>query len=134
MYTRDEYRQMADEANAQSKKLQIVQETKEVPIYNDEGEIIGYETIVVDEHLEIVDNPENFARRFFNTSLGYVSREVHNLTGKPEDFINDTLPQLQEGIPIITYNADGSQNRDVNVTAEFIQECKQQKLKDFYGG
>ena len=63
-----------------------------------------------------------------------MSREVHNLTGKPEDFINDTLPQLQEGIPIITYNADGSQNRDVNVTAEFIQECKQQKLKDFYGG
>ena len=173
LYTDDDYFRMANEANAEGKKLVKVQEEREyevevlewekkiieVPIYNDEGEIIGYEEKEVDdytkpiinpetgeqayhtetrtelvEYLEIQDNPENFARRFFNTSLGYVSREVHNLTGKPEDFINDTLPQLQEGIPIITYNADGSQNRDVNVTAEFIQECKQQKLKDFYGG
>lgn len=86
------------------------------------------------ERLEIVDNPDNFARKFFPTSLGYVSRVVHNLTGKEEDFLNDTLPSLVVGeAKIITYNADGTQNRDVVVTSQFIQDCKNQKLIDFYG-
>ena len=85
------------------------------------------------ERLEIVDNPDNFARKFFPTSLGYVSRVVHNLTGMEEDFLNDTLNHLTVGYPIITYNADGTQNRQVAVTAEFIEECKRQKEKDFYG-
>lgn len=181
LYTDKEYSDLACEANAEGKKLIKVQEeveyevtvlewekkTIEVPIYNEEGEIIGYETIEVDdytkpimieivdpetgetilvqkshqetrtkivERLEIVDNPENFERCFFETSLGYVSRVVHNLTGKEEDFLNDTLNYLLVGYPIITYNADGTQNRGVNVTEQFLQECKQQKERDFYGG
>ena len=85
------------------------------------------------EKLEIVDNPENFARKFFPTSLGYVSRVVHNLTGMEEDFLNDTLNHLTVGYPIITYNADGTQNRNVQVTQQFIDECKTQKEIDFYG-
>jgi len=85
------------------------------------------------EKLETVDNPDNFARKFFNTSLGYVSRVVHNLNDKTEDFLNDTLPSLEVGVPIITYNADGTQNRDVAVTEQFINDCKLQKKKDFYG-
>ncbi len=185
LYTDDDYFRLACQANAEGKKLIKVQEeidvpfevyeyekkTIQVPIYNDEGEIIGYEekevddltkpimveetiinpetgeeeTILVHKHhteyrkeiverLEIVDNPENFQRCFFNTSLGYVSRTVHNLNGKTEDFLNDTLPALQTGIPIITYNADKTQNVGVIVTDEFLDECKQQKYKDFYGG
>ena len=86
------------------------------------------------ERLEIVDNPDNFARKFFNTSLGYVSRVVHNQNGNTEDFLNDTLPSLVVGeAKIITYNADGTQNRNVQVTQQFIDECKAQKEKDFYG-
>lgn len=180
LYTDKEYSDMAVQANTEGKKLIKVQEEVQVPyevyeyekkiiqvpVYNDEGEIIGYEDKEVDdltkpvmveetdpetgetilvhkhhteyrteiqEHLEIVDNPDNFARRFFNTSLGYVSREVHNQDGKIEDFLNDTLPSLNAGTPIITYNADGTQNIGVIVTDAFIDECKQQKYKDFYG-
>lgn len=185
LYTDDDYFNMACQANEEGKKLIKVQEEIDVPfevyeyekkiiqvpIYNDKGEIIGYEekevddltkpimveetiinpetgeeeTILVHKHhteyrkeiverLEIVDNPENFQRCFFNTSLGYVSRTVHNLNGKTEDFLNDTLPALQTGIPIITYNEDKTQNVGVIVTEEFLDECKQQKYKDFYGG
>lgn len=85
------------------------------------------------ERLEIVENPDNFTRKYFNTSLGYVSRVVHNLTGQTEDFLNDTLNYLQVGYPIITYNADGTQNRNVLVTEQFLEECKKQKEMDFYG-
>ena len=180
LYDDKMYADMAVQANAEGKKLIKVQEeiqvpyevlewnkkTIEVPIYNEEGEIIGYDEKEVDdytkpimieivdpetgekiwvqkshqetrteivEHLEIVDNPENFARKFFNTSLGYVSRVVHNLTGQEEDFLNDTLNYLTVGYPIITYNADGTQNRNVLVTQQFIDECKAQKERDFYG-
>ena len=114
------------------------------PIMIDEINPITGETIKVQKHhtetrtkwverLEIVDNPDNFTRKFFNTSLGYVSRVVHNLTGQKEDFLNDTLNYLTVGYPIITYNADGTQNRNVQVTQQFIDECKAQKERDFYG-
>lgn len=75
---------------------------------------------------------ETFAKNFFNTSLGYVSRVVH-FADHTENFLSDILPILEEGVKIITYNADGTQNKNVIVTQQFIQECKQQKLKDFYG-
>ena len=123
LYDDKMYADMAVQANAQGKKLIKVQEereyevtvlerekkTIEVPIYNEEGEIIGYESIEVDdytkpimievvdpetgekiwvqkshqetrteivEYLDIVDNPENFERCFFATSLGYVKRKA----------------------------------------------------------
>lgn len=76
---------------------------------------------------------EQFAKDFFNTSLGYVSRKVHMKDGSVKDFLSDILPLLQADVPIITYNIDGSQNVGVLVTVEFIEECKQQVLLDFYG-
>lgn len=76
---------------------------------------------------------EQFAKDFFETSLGYVSRKVHMKDGSVKDFLTDILPLLQVDVPIITYNADGTQNKDVAVTLQFIDECKQQVLKDFYG-
>ena len=76
---------------------------------------------------------EQFARDFFNTSLGYVRRKVHMKDGSIKDFLSDILPLLQENVPIITYNVDGTQNTGVLVTAQFIEECKQQVLIDFYG-
>ena len=130
------------EPTGETQEIEVDDYTK--PIMIDEIDPITGETIKVQKHhtetrtkwverLEIVDNPDNFARKFFNTSLGYVSRVVHNLTGQKEDFLNDTLNYLTVGYPIITYNADGTQNRQVAVTAEFIEECKRQKEKDFYG-
>jgi hypothetical protein len=173
LYTDKEYSDKACEANAQGKKLIKVQEereyevevlewekkTIEVPIYNEEGEIIGYESIEVDdytkpiidaetgeqkyhietrteivEYLEIVDNPENFARCFFNTSLGYVRRKAFvKETGEYKDFLADMLAGMEVGQKIITYNQDLQPSFQL-VTAEFIQECKDQYNNDFYGG
>ena len=76
---------------------------------------------------------EQFAREFFNTSLGYVRRKVNMKDGSTKDFLTDILSLLQVGVPIITYNADKTQNTNVLVTEKFINECKQQLLIDFYG-
>ena len=76
---------------------------------------------------------ERFRKEFFNTSLGWVSRKVHMQDGSIKDFLTDILPLLQENVPIITYNIDGTQNKDVMVTEQFLGECKQQVLIDFYG-
>ena len=130
------------EPTGEEQPIEVDDYTK--PIMIDEIDPITGETIKVQKHhtetrtkwverLEIVDNPDNFARKFFPTSLGYVSRVVHNLTGMEEDFLNDTLNHLTVGYPIITYNADGTQNRNVQVTQQFIDECKTQKEIDFYG-
>ena len=76
---------------------------------------------------------EQFAKDFFNTSLGYVRRKVHMKDGSIKDFLTDILPLLQVNVPIITYSIDGTQNVGVMVTEQFIQECKQQLMIDFYG-
>jgi hypothetical protein len=61
--------------------------------------------------------------------------------GSIKDFLSDILPLLQTDIPIITYNEPDftkdelpTQNTNVIVTEDFINECKQQVLIDFYGG
>ena len=76
---------------------------------------------------------QEFLASFFNTSLGWVSRKVHMKDGSIKDFLSDILPLLQIDVPIITYNIDGTQNVGVKVTSQFIEECKQQVLIDFYG-
>lgn len=181
LYTDKEYSDKACEANALGKKLIKVQEereyevtvlewekkTIEVPIYNEEGEIIGYESIEVDdytkpimieivdpetgekiwvqkshqetrteivEYLDIVDNPENFKRNFFNTSLGYVRRKPYvKGTKEYKDFLSDMLAGMEIGQQIITYTEDLQPNL-VQVTQEFLNECKAQYNRDFYGG
>lgn len=172
LYTDKEYSDRACEANAQGKKLIKVQEereyevtvlewekkTIEVPIYNEEGEIIGYESIEVDdytkpiidpetgeqkyhieirteivEYLEIVDNPENFERCFFETSLGYVKRKAFiKGTGEFKDFLSDMLAGMVVGQPILVYDRELNQSQAI-VTEEFKQECAAQYNRDFYG-
>ena len=180
LYTDKEYSDKACEANVLGKKLIKVQEereyevtvlewekkTIEVPIYNEKGEIIGYESIEVDdytnpimievidaetgekiwvqkshqetrteivEYLEIVDNPENFQRNFFNTSLGYVRRKPYvKVTKEYKDFLSDMLAGMEVGQQIITYTEDLQPNL-VQVTQEFVDDCKAQYNRDFYG-
>ena len=74
-----------------------------------------------------------FNRQFFNTSLGYVRRAVTMQDGSKKDFLSDILPLLAPGVPVLTYTRDLVQSR-VIVTEQFINECKQQVLIDFYGG
>lgn len=89
---------------------------------------LGYTEEEIEEQKQ-----EQFAHDFFNTSLGYVRRKVNMKDGSVKDFLSDILPLLQADVPIITYNADGTQNTNVLVTNEFIDECKAQMLNDFYG-
>lgn len=179
-YTDKQYSDMAVQANALHKKLIKVQEVKEVPyevyeyekkiievpIYNDDGEIIGYEDKEVDdltkpimveeidpetgetilvhkhhteyrnetfEHLEIVDNPENFDRCFFKTSLGYIRRKPFvKGTGEYKDFLSDMSAGLVIGQPIIVYDKNLNQSVAL-VTEQFKQECLEQYNKDFNG-
>ena len=81
-----------------------------------------------------------FNEEFFNTSLGYIRRKVTMKDGSTKDFLTDILPLLQTDVPIISYDKPDfttgempKQNTDKLVTEEFINECKQQVLKDFYG-
>ena len=76
---------------------------------------------------------EQRTKEFFNTSLGFIKRKVSMLTGETRDFLFDIKPTLAVGVPIITYNLDGTQNTNVLVTKEFLDECDKQIYKDFYG-
>ncbi|MBR6099418.1 hypothetical protein IKP85_06695 [bacterium] len=73
-----------------------------------------------------------FNRQFFNTSLGYVRRSVTMKDGSRKDFLCDILPLLQVGVPVLTYTRELEQSK-VLVTEQFLNECKQQLLIDFYG-
>lgn len=75
---------------------------------------------------------EKLQRQFFNTSLGYIKRTVTMQDGSTKDFLCDILPLLEVGVPILTYSDSGVQSK-VYVTQEFISECKNQLLVDFYG-
>lgn len=87
----------------------------------------------IQEHLEIVDNPDNFKRCFFNTSLGYVRRKPYiKGTGEYKDFLSDISAGLVVGQPIITYT-ENLEQQFVTVTQEFKQECLAQYNKDFNG-
>lgn len=82
------------------------------------------------ERIEIVDNPENFDRCFFETSLGYVRRKVHMLTGERKDFLGDMVAGLKSGMKVITYDRELN-GTEVTITKEFLTECITQYQKDF---
>lgn len=103
-----------------------------------ENEIVENGEIVIDNERPKRLRKEQFEREFFNTSLGWISRKVHMLNGDEWDFLKDIKSSLKVGAKIITYtpNDDYSeltQNTGVEVTEQFIGECEQQILKDFYG-
>lgn len=75
---------------------------------------------------------EQRAKDFFNTSLGYIKRKVTMTNGDLRDFLFDIKPTLKIGVPIISYNLDGTQNK-VLVTQKFLDECERQIYFDFYG-
>jgi hypothetical protein len=84
-----------------------------------------------------------FDAQFFNTSLGYVRRKVTMKDGNMKDFLSDILPLIAvgaDGVPVVAYTKPDFATDDeptpqlVVVTQQFIDECKQQVLIDFYGG
>ena len=103
-----------------------------------ENEIVQDGQIVIDDERPQKLRRAEFERQFFNTSLGWVSKKVHMQNGEVWDFLKDIKPNLKVGAPIITYTpnenyTDLQQNRNIVVTDEFLSECEQQILKEFYG-
>ena len=91
----------------------------------------------ITEVVEVVKTPEDYKREefeydFFHTSLGYIKRDANMRNGETKDFLTVILPRLKIGSLITTYNQDGSENTNVAVTEEFLNECDKQLIKDFY--
>lgn len=117
-------------------------ETPEKYIYSDGG---------------IIENPnygeeqkqareKEFNTEFFNTSLGYIRRNVTMANGATRDFLSDLLPtiamgiQLNQPVTVICYDkpdfteevTDWVKYQHVeNATAQFVQECFMQLSNDF---
>lgn len=129
---------------------------EEVPIYDEDGNIIGYETVTTytyelalnpDYEQEEAEKRENkFNNEFFKTSLGYIRRKVTMKDGSHKDFLSDLLPIISMGVQtgtsvtILTYDKpDFTQEvidweeyqHQVTVTPAFIQECFLQLQADF---
>lgn len=92
------------------------------------------------------ERQEQFEREFFQTSLGWIRRQVTMRDGSQKDFISDLLPNittaLNSGTPvsIITYTepdftedvTDWTQYQTwKQTTPQFIQECLVQLQNDF---
>lgn len=93
------------------------------------------------ETKQIQARQQAFNKAFFSTSLGYIRREVSMLDGSAKTFLTDMLPLLVVGLPILAYN-EPDFTQDVNmvdyqkqvvVTEQFLAECKNQLIIDFYG-
>lgn len=84
------------------------------------------------EEIVLVDDDKYIERNFFPTSLGFVSRTVHMKDGTEQSFLKDVLANLVVGAKIVTYT-EAKEKQNVEVTEQFINECKQQYFKDFYG-
>lgn len=93
------------------------------------------------EEIKAQERREEFNKAFFKTSLGYIRREVSMKDGTTKTFLTDMLPQLVVGFPILAYEEpDFTQDvnvvdyqKQVMVTEEFLKECKDQLIVDFYG-
>jgi hypothetical protein len=88
----------------------------------------------------------SFNKAFFNTSLGYVRRNVTMADGSHKDFLSDLLPAIsmsvQSGIPvnILTYDKPPFDHdiddwteyqHKVIANPQFTQECFMQLSNDF---
>lgn len=111
---------------------------------NSEQYMYQYGIIVLNPNYEEEQSEarrKEFNKAFFNTSLGYIRREVSMLDGSTKTFLTDMLPQLVVGFPILAYS-EPDFTQDVNmvdyqkqvvVTEQFLAECKNQLIIDFYG-
>lgn len=96
------------------------------------------------------ENEEGFKKEFFNTSLGWIRRNVSMATGDKKDFLTDLLPAIAQGlaygqaVQIIAYALPDftkdltdeymiTLQTKTNATAAFVQECFNQIAVDFAG-
>jgi len=128
-YTNKERAEFLNQAEENGKRIEKYDNTLYALA---ENEIVQDGQIVIDNERPQRLRQEQFEREFFNTSLGWVRRNVTMQDGSVKSFLTDILPLLIEGVEILTYDTELNQSK-VAVTTEFLNECKQQLLKDFYG-
>ena len=117
---------------------------------NDKNKVVYKDgEVIIDpeyEEKQAQQREEQFNKEFFQTSLGYIRREVSMATGETKDFLSDLLPTISMGVQIgrpvqiIAYDkpdftqeiTDWAELQNVKtVTAEFVQECFLQLSNDF---
>lgn len=112
------------------------------------------DTQIIEHVEEIIPEPideeaerrKRFHSEFFNTSLGYIRRQVTMQDGSQKDFLSDLLPAIDSSVNkgltvnIIAYTepdftqeiSDWTIYQHIeSVTAQFIQECYIQLQNDF---
>lgn len=128
--------------------LTCVEITEE--IYNNiERYIWNGESIVLNPNYEqeqAQKRQSNFETEFFNTSLGWIRRQVNMANGSTKDFLSDLLPIISMALSsgtatqIITYTLpdfthdieDWTLYQEIKtVTPQFIQDCFNQLSADF---
>ncbi len=98
------------------------------------------------EQEQVEKRQSNFETEFFNTSLGWIRRQVNMANGSTKDFLSDLFPSILAGFnmgqatPIITYTLPDFTHdiedwtiyqEQKTVTAQFMQDCFNQLSADF---
>lgn len=132
----------------------LIEETEDGTLYAlEKNEIMvnGVAEINPNYEEELSAQRENlFNREFFQTSLGWIRRQVNMKDGSKKDFLSDLLLQIKAGlelgqsVEIITYKQPDF-SEDINeaymqtlqekktATLEFIKECLMRTVSDFNG-
>lgn len=139
-YIIERNREVIVEADSKEHLLDKLDEIYDFTEMQTDEEIVEFDGIKMRKSVadEIIAQREKakedeFKRNFFETHLGWVRREVNFAgTGKKADFLTQVLPQLTVGFEVLTYNFMATEQHKVVVDEQFIAECKQQLVKDFY--
>ena len=136
------------------KRGMLIEETEDGTLYAlEKNEILvnGVAEINPNYEEELSAQRENlFNREFFQTSLGWIRRQVNMKDGSKKDFLSDLLLQIKAGlelgqsVEIITYKQPNF-SEDINeaymqtlqekktATLEFVKECLMRTVSDFNG-
>ena len=136
------------------KRGMLIEETEDGTLYAlEKNEIMvnGVAEINPNYEEELSAQRENlFNREFFQTSLGWIRRQVNMKDGSKKDFLSDLLLQIKAGlelgqsVEIITYKQPDF-SEDINeaymqtlqekksATLEFVKECLMRTVSDFNG-
>jgi len=142
---------LSDEEIAQLQQEQQ-QELEEMQAQEAEQESIREQQAQINAELEqqalIERRQADFNNNFFNTSLGYVRKEVNMADGSTKSFLYDLLPTITNAVlkgqqvQLIVYDEPQSYESDVDyvalqrqviATAQFIQECMEEVSREFTG-
>lgn len=136
------------------KRGMLIEETEDGTLYAlEKNEIMvnGVAEINPNYEEELSEQRENlFNQEFFQTSLGWIRRQVNMKDGSKKDFLSDLLLQIKAGlelgqsVEIITYKQPDF-SEDINeaymqtlqekkaATLEFVKECLMRTVSDFNG-